>query len=141
MSTILIVANQTLPSEALATEVSEPDRVRRPGLPHHRSGDAAAGAVASPGTRTRPGPLRKSASRPSESDWRPGVTADGEIGDRDPVAAVQDADRGREVSEVILSTLPSGASRWLRQDVPSRMRGAIEVPITVVQEQPAAAGR
>ena len=28
MSTILIVANQTLPSEALATDGDEPDRVR-----------------------------------------------------------------------------------------------------------------
>ena len=35
-----------------------------------------------------------------------GVTAGGEIGDRDPVAAVRDCARGRDVSEIILSTLP-----------------------------------
>jgi hypothetical protein len=46
------------------------------------------------------------------------------------------------VTEVILSTLPSGASRWLRQDVPSRMKGAIDVPVTVVTEEvPAATPR
>jgi hypothetical protein len=54
------------------------------------------------------------------------------------VAAVRDAIRGREVSDVILSTLPTGVSRWLRQDVPSRMRGALTVPVLVVEEQPAA---
>jgi len=72
---------------------------------------------------------------------RQGVAAAGEIGDRDPVAAVRDAARGRDVAEIILSTLPSGVSKWLRQDVPSRLRGAIPVPVTVVEEQPAAAGR
>jgi hypothetical protein len=39
------------------------------------------------------------------------------------------------VSEIILSTLPGGVSRWLRQDVPSRMKGAMNVPVTVVTEQ------
>ncbi|HEY8847214.1 MAG TPA: hypothetical protein VIM24_11180, partial [Candidatus Limnocylindrales bacterium] len=57
-----------------------------------------------------------------------GATADGEIGDRD-------------IGEVILSTLPAGISRWLRQDVPSRMRGTVTVPVVVVEQQTAAAGR
>ena len=47
-----------------------------------------------------------------------GAEADGEIGDRDPVMAVRDALRGREVDEVIVSTLPKGVSRWLGEDVP-----------------------
>jgi len=70
-----------------------------------------------------------------------GATADGEVGDRDPVAAARDASRDRDVGEVILSTLPAGISRWLRQDVPSRLRGAVTVPVTVVEEQPAASPR
>ena len=61
-----------------------------------------------------------------------GAEAEGEIGDRDPVTAVRDALRYREVDEVIVSTLPRGISRWLGEDVPSRMRDAVRVPVTVV---------
>ncbi|MGH2476666.1 MAG: hypothetical protein ACRDIL_15515 [Candidatus Limnocylindrales bacterium] len=63
-----------------------------------------------------------------------GVDADGEVGDRDPVMAVRDALRGREVDEVIVSTLPRGISRWLGEDVPSRLRDAVSVPVTVVTQ-------
>jgi hypothetical protein len=68
-----------------------------------------------------------------------GVEATGEVGDRDPVAAVRDALRGREVDEIILSTLPPGISRWLGQDVPSRLRGAVPIELSVVYEQEKAA--
>jgi hypothetical protein len=63
-----------------------------------------------------------------------GAEAGGEVGDRDPVAAVRDAIRGRSVDEIIVSTLPKGISRWLGEDVPSRMREAVSVPITVVTQ-------
>ena len=66
-----------------------------------------------------------------------GAEADGEIGDRDPVMAVRDALRGREVDEVIVSTLPKGLSRWLGEDVASRLRDSVGVPVTVVtQDEP-----
>jgi hypothetical protein len=61
-----------------------------------------------------------------------GVHASGEVGSRDPIEAVQDALRSHPVDEVILSTLPSGISRWLGQDVPTRLRGSVTVPVTVV---------
>jgi hypothetical protein len=61
--------------------------------------------------------------------------ADGEVGDRDPVMAVRDALRGREVDEVIVSTLPKGMSRWLGEDVPSRLRDAVPVVVTVVTQE------
>ena len=61
-----------------------------------------------------------------------GVQASGEIGSRDPIEAVQDALRGHPVDEIILSTLPAGISRWLGQDVPTRLRGSVLVPVTVV---------
>ena len=70
-----------------------------------------------------------------------GVAADGEVGDRDPVAAVRDAIRGREVDEVVLSTLPPGISRWLGQDVPSKLRHNVSVPVDVVYEAAPAAYR
>jgi hypothetical protein len=136
MSTILIVANQTLPSEALATTVSgriasgnRDFHVVVPATPPPGGGmtwdeDAARAAAEERLTRFR-GQLADQ-----------GVTASGEIGDRDPVAAVRDAARGRDVSEILLSTLPAGASRWLRQDIPTRMRGAMSLPVTVVEEAP-----
>ena len=64
-----------------------------------------------------------------------GIEADGEIGDRDPILAVKDAMRGREIDEVILSTLPVGVSRWLGADVPGRLSDAVTVPVTVVTQR------
>lgn len=71
-----------------------------------------------------------------------GAIVTGEIGHRDPIEATEDALRGRQVDEVILSTLPPGLSRWLGQDVPSRLKESIPVPVAVVttQRQSVAAG-
>lgn len=64
-----------------------------------------------------------------------GAIVTGEIGHRDPIEATEDALRSRQVDEVILSTLPPGISRWLGQDVPSRLKGSILVPVSVVTTQ------
>jgi hypothetical protein len=64
-----------------------------------------------------------------------GAEADGEVGDRDPVLAVKDALRGRDIDEVIVSTLPKGLSRWLGEDVPSRLRDSVRVPVVVVTQE------
>jgi hypothetical protein len=61
-----------------------------------------------------------------------GVEATGEVGYRDPVEAARDAIRRHPVDEIILSTLPTGISRWLGQDVPSRLKSAVSVPVVVV---------
>jgi len=135
MRTILIVANQTLPGEPLAREVA--DRIL--------SG-ATDFFVVVPVTPPPGGGLTwdEDEARRSAEDRlaaflerlrAQGVTATGEIGDRDPVQAVRDAARGRDVEEVILSTLPAGRSRWLRQDIPSRLRDAVDVPVAVVVER------
>jgi hypothetical protein len=63
-----------------------------------------------------------------------GIIADGEIGDANPVYAVDTVVR-REgpgaFTGIILSTLPPGPSRWLHWDVPSRLRREHpELPIT-----------
>jgi hypothetical protein len=64
-----------------------------------------------------------------------GIEADGEVGDRDPILAVKDAMRSRDIDEIILSTLPTGVSRWLGADVPGRLRDAVTVPVTVVTQR------
>ena len=133
MSTALIVANQTLPSPALATAIAE--RIRSGVQSFH---------VVVPATPVSSGLTWDEGETHREASARlerlldrlrgQGVEATGEVGDRDPVSAVRDALRGREVDEIILSTLPPGISRWLGQDVPSRLRGAVDVPVDVVYE-------
>jgi hypothetical protein len=59
--------------------------------------------------------------------------ATGEVGAPDPVDAAADALREGPVDEIILSTLPSGVSRWLGMDVPSRLRDVARgVPVIVI---------
>ena len=71
--------------------------------------------------------------------WLRGHSAEatGEIGDHDPVQSARDALLKHEADEIILSTLPVGISRWIGQDVPSRLRGAVDLPVTVVTAAPA----
>lgn len=58
------------------------------------------------------------------------------VGDPDPFAAVGDALHGEEFDEVIVSTLPRGASRWLRRSLPDRLRRTTDIPITQVTAHP-----
>ena len=61
-----------------------------------------------------------------------GCTADGEIAVSDAVRVVRDVVERGEVAEIIVSTLPSRLSRWLRQDLPSRIGRAVDTPVVVV---------
>jgi hypothetical protein len=62
-----------------------------------------------------------------------GVTADGEVGDGDPMRAVQAALSRRQFDEIIVSTLPERLSRWLRQDLPRRLQHKFRLPVTHVE--------
>jgi hypothetical protein len=61
-----------------------------------------------------------------------GVEVDGEVGDPNPVKAIEEALARRPYDEIILSTLPSGLSRWLSQDLPHRIKRRHHLPVTVV---------
>lgn len=52
----------------------------------------------------------------------------GNVGDANPLAAVADAINLHGFDEIILSTLPRRVSRWLRLDLPSKIRG-LGVPV------------
>jgi GABA permease len=54
------------------------------------------------------------------------------VGDPDPLAAVGDSLHSGEFEEVIISTLPRGASHWLGLSLPDRLRRTTELPITHV---------
>lgn len=62
-----------------------------------------------------------------------GLDVDGEIGDPDPVAAVQDAANAQRYDEVIVSTLHKTVSRWLKVDLPSKAAHATGLPVTHVE--------
>ena len=59
-----------------------------------------------------------------------GAEADGEVGDKNPILAIQDALRHGAFDEIILSTLPPGISRWLKLDLPSRVAARFNLPVT-----------
>jgi GABA permease len=59
-----------------------------------------------------------------------GADATGEVGDASPVRAIGDVLLRQPIDEVILSTLPAGPSRWLRQDVVHRVQRNYDVPVT-----------
>ncbi len=56
-----------------------------------------------------------------------GQPVTGHVGDANPLSAVADALHYRGFDEIILSTLPRRVSRWLRVDLPSKVR-ALGVP-------------
>ena len=62
-----------------------------------------------------------------------GLDIDGEIGDPDPVAAVQDAANARQYDEVIVSTLHKHVSKWLKLDLPSKAAHATGLPVMHVE--------
>jgi hypothetical protein len=61
-----------------------------------------------------------------------GVHARGEIGDGDPLQALEDALREFPADEIVLSTHPPGRSHWLEQGVVELARQRYDVPITHV---------
>jgi hypothetical protein len=62
------------------------------------------------------------------------IDVTGEVGDPNPVYAVQVvANRGEQIDEIVVSTLPSGPSRWLLGGVPKRLAKAFpDVPVAHV---------
>jgi nucleotide-binding universal stress UspA family protein len=61
-----------------------------------------------------------------------GIEARGEVGDGDPLQAMEDALRTFGADEIIISTHPEGRSHWLERGVVSGARERFAVPITHV---------
>jgi nucleotide-binding universal stress UspA family protein len=129
---ILVVANETVGGEALR------DRIQERG-----AGYRTQVLVVSPALNT---PLRHWASDedPARAQAQErlqaslerleqlGIQASGEIGDGDPVQAIEDALRTFGADEVIISTHPEGRSHWLERGVVTAARERFAVPITHV---------
>jgi hypothetical protein len=61
-----------------------------------------------------------------------GVDAKGEVGDAEPVQAMEDALRLFGADEIIISTHPEGRSHWLEKGIVDAARERFAVPITHV---------
>jgi hypothetical protein len=66
-----------------------------------------------------------------------GQPVTGHVGDANPLSAVADAVNLRGFDEIVLSTLPSRLSRWMRIDLPSKVR-ALGLPVLHVSPAEAA---
>ena len=60
------------------------------------------------------------------------IEARGEIGDSDPLVAVEDAVRSFQPDEIVISTHPPGRSNWLERGVVDGVRVRFDVPVTHV---------
>lgn len=128
MRRYLIVANRTLAGSHLTSKVRELHE-RRPSSfyivvpatpPHgHTWSDGEARAIAA---------QRLASALQLLAEI--GVEAEGEVGDERPTYAIQDVLAKREIDEIIVSTLPPGMSRWLKRDLPHRIRVEFELPVT-----------
>ena len=61
-----------------------------------------------------------------------GIQARGEIGDGDPLQAIEDAVRTFRPDELIVSTHPVGKSHWLERGVVEKARERFALPVTHV---------
>ena len=135
----LVVANQTLAGEPLVSRIRElarqgPCRFHLvvPATPPRdhvwTEGEARATAKAR---------LDTALSRLADLD----AEVDGEVGDGNPMLAIEDALRDRgPFDEILLSTLPPGLSKWLRVDLPHRVRSSFGLLVTHVVGEPEKAG-
>jgi hypothetical protein len=140
---ILVVANETLSGRALRDEIE-----------HRAANKDTAVFVVSPALNTKlkhwtsdDDAARSQAHARLQAMLdgldRAGLNATGDIGDSDPVQAMEDGLRVFGPDEVIVSTHPPGRSNWLERDVVRRARERFDVPIThvVVDLEREAGGR
>ena len=59
-----------------------------------------------------------------------GLVADGTVGNPDPLVAVRDIWDPAHFDEIIVSTLPAPVSKWLKLDLPRRVRRLTGVDVT-----------
>ena len=126
---ILVIANETVGGGPLLERIRE-----------RSSGYTTQVLVVSPALNT---PLRHWASDedPAREQARErldrslarlkqnGIEARGEIGDGDPLQAIEDALRTFGADEIIISTHPEGRSNWLERGVVTGARERFAVPI------------
>jgi hypothetical protein len=120
---LLVVANVTAGSDELTASLRERSEQ---GACRFTLVMPASGAEA----RTR---LEDALTRMREAGLE---NVEGRVGDPDPVVAVMDMWDPMKFDEIIVSTLPTGSSRWLGLDLPHRLEKLTSVPVRHVVSQP-----
>jgi GABA permease len=150
MRRYLVVANQTLSSDELIEVLrdraaAEPSEfwIVVPATPvKHLAAKAVpmppmpvmGGVLALPGTREEARQLAEEKLQSALGRLADaGANAGGEVGDGDPMRAVEAVLSRRQFDEIIVSTLPERLSHWLRQDFPSRLEHSFHLPVTHVE--------
>ena len=81
-------------------------------------------------------PAREEAGRRLEASLarlrEAGIDAYGEVGDGDPLQAIEDALRTFGADQIVISTHPEGRSHWLERGVVDKAKERFAVPITHV---------
>jgi hypothetical protein len=67
-----------------------------------------------------------------------GIVAAGMIGDPDPYTAAMNALQFFRISEVVISTLPEGSSKWVADKLVERVASAANVPVEHIESRSAA---
>lgn len=129
---ILVIANETVGGETLREEIrrraedyEERVRVICPTLLSRMRYIASDEDAARAQAQQR---LDHSLSRLREV----GVNCEGEVGEADPLQAIEDALRTFGAEEIIISTHPEGRSLWLERGIVRAARERFDVPITHV---------
>jgi hypothetical protein len=129
---ILVVANETVGGRTLRDIIRErSERVREEVLVVSPALNSPLRTWTSDEDKAREAAQKRldaSLSRLREA----GINARGEVGDGDPLQAIEDALRTFGADEIILSTHPEGRSNWLERGVVSGARERFAVPITHV---------
>ncbi len=129
---ILVIANETLSGRALREEISK----------RGHSGTAQLMVVCPAlNSKIKHWTNEEDAAREQARQRLQGLLAglrsegfdvDGDIGDDDPVQAMEDGLRRFHAHEVIISTHPRGRSNWLERDVVERARALSDIEVTHV---------
>jgi hypothetical protein len=65
-----------------------------------------------------------------------GLEVDGMAGDHDALSAVHEAWDPARFDEIVVSTLPTGSSKWLQVDLPHRIEQVTDTPVHHVVARP-----
>jgi hypothetical protein len=129
---ILVIANETVGGEALRDVIREKSEGFREQVlvvcPALNSPLRHWASDEDPARREAQARLARSLDRLAEV----GISATGEVGDSEPLQAIEDALRTFGPDEVIISTHPEGRSHWLEKGVVRGARQRFAVPITHV---------
>jgi hypothetical protein len=124
---LLVIANRTVDSE----EVREAIVSRAAEGPLHVTLVAPVSS-GSGSQRARRAATAERLERAVQQLHEAGVAVEGVVGDSDPMAAVQDVWDPRRFDELIVATLPTGASRWMAADLPRRVERLTGARVTRV---------